>query len=209
MIIEAEEAVRKAIAFWIDRQPGFFCAGEFASISEALDSTHLDRADLLLASRKLMEQPGGAPLEWIRKHLPALNTFGFGIYEESNYIFHLVTGVKSGYFLCCRRPGRLFEPIQSLANQPRRPCALLEREIQRYFQSLFAGQTEEDAEDASTKLTPREHDVLPALTKGLSEKEVATMLRISTLTVHNHVKNIDTKFGAHSRTKALMKYLGR
>jgi len=206
VLVEPEECVRKAAAFWIDRQPGFFCAAALDSICEAIEIARRERPNLLLVNRALMEQPGALPLGRLRERLPEVQTFGFGIFEESNYIFHSVTGVKSGYLLCRRPPGKVFEPIQRLGNQPGTPHSLLEREVLDYFQSLFAGRNENRSE--VWNLTSREHDVLAALARGLTEKEVATALNISTQTVHNHVKSIYSKFDAHSRTEVVVKYLG-
>jgi len=208
VVVESEDAVRKAIVFWVDRQHGFFCAGEYASISQALGAMHLDRADLLVANRALMERPGGAPLDWLRKQLPAVKVFGYGVYEESNYIFHSVTGVKSGYLLCRRPPARVFEPIQCLGSQPKMAYASLEREVLRCFQSLFASEKDGARETDFSNLTPRECEVLAALARGMTEKEVAATLKISTLTVHNHVKKIYAKLDAHSRAEVVVKYLG-
>ena len=51
-------------------------------------------------------------------------------------------------------------------------------------------------------LTDRERDVLPLITKGLSNREIAEQLIISRSTVKNHVSNILRKLGASSRAEA-------
>jgi len=56
-------------------------------------------------------------------------------------------------------------------------------------------------------LTPLEHEILDLLSKGHPDKEMAEILRISTWTVHGHLKKIFEKLGAHNRTDAVVKYL--
>jgi len=51
-------------------------------------------------------------------------------------------------------------------------------------------------------LTPREKEVVALLVEGLSNKEIAAALGISTRTVSFHLDNIYTKLGVGSRTEA-------
>lgn len=57
-------------------------------------------------------------------------------------------------------------------------------------------------EEAAAVLTPREIDVLTALSKGLSNKAVARRLGISPHTVKFHVDSLFRKLGAASRAEA-------
>jgi len=53
-------------------------------------------------------------------------------------------------------------------------------------------------------LTPRERDVLGALAEGLTDKEIASRLHLSSETVRTHMVNILGKLGVHSRVQALL-----
>ena len=53
-------------------------------------------------------------------------------------------------------------------------------------------------------LTPRETEVLELMAEGATNDEVADRLFISRNTVRNHVQNILTKLGAHSRLEAVV-----
>lgn len=53
-------------------------------------------------------------------------------------------------------------------------------------------------------LTPRESEVLELMAEGATNDEVADRLFISRNTVRNHVQNILTKLGAHSRLEAVV-----
>lgn len=52
-------------------------------------------------------------------------------------------------------------------------------------------------------LTPRERQVLDLLATGESKEAIAHRLFLSTNTVRNHIQNILTKLGAHSRLEAV------
>jgi DNA-binding NarL/FixJ family response regulator len=52
-------------------------------------------------------------------------------------------------------------------------------------------------------LTPREIEVLEAITDGLSTAKIASLLGISSATVRSHVKSLLAKLGLHSRVEAV------
>jgi len=54
-----------------------------------------------------------------------------------------------------------------------------------------------------SELTPREHDVLRALTRGARSSEIAFELGISERTVKAHLASIYLKLGVESRTAAV------
>jgi DNA-binding NarL/FixJ family response regulator len=58
-------------------------------------------------------------------------------------------------------------------------------------------------------LSKREMEVLAQLTRGLSNKEIASELGISHQTVKNHVTSILSKIGAEDRTQAALYALRR
>lgn len=61
-----------------------------------------------------------------------------------------------------------------------------------------------EAQRALEQLTPRERDVLQALGRGLSDKEIAQDLGVSTETVRTHMVNILSKLEVDSRLQALV-----
>lgn len=65
------------------------------------------------------------------------------------------------------------------------------------------------AEDAWPVLTPREIEVLQALSEGLSNKAAARRLGISPHTVKFHIESLFRKLGAASRAEAVAKGLKR
>ena len=63
--------------------------------------------------------------------------------------------------------------------------------------------------DPAHLLSPAQKRVLESLLTGLSEKEVAKILRISHHTVHNHVREIYSRLDVNSRAELMAKLLTR
>lgn len=206
-VIEPEEGVRRALEFWINCQPGFECSQTARTVKEAVGASRTEGAHLILLNRDLVERPGGERLETIQERFRSIPIFNFGVYEESNYIFHSVTGVPTGYFLCRRLPKQLFDPISEMAREPKLSSKVLTRQVEKYFQSLFDLAKHEDKEQEFSNLTDREHEILICLSKGFTDKQIADALNISAWTVHGHVKKVFEKLGVHSRTEAVIKFL--
>jgi DNA-binding NarL/FixJ family response regulator len=62
-------------------------------------------------------------------------------------------------------------------------------------------------ETDTTRLSPREQQVLEYLAKGFLYKEISDVLSISYDTVHNHIRHIYEKLHVRSRTQAVARYL--
>ena len=67
---------------------------------------------------------------------------------------------------------------------------------------LIEGRSQNGAEPAQEPLTAREQDVLAYLARGMRNKEIAAVLRISSQTVKNHVSSILRKLGVEDRAQA-------
>jgi pimeloyl-ACP methyl ester carboxylesterase/DNA-binding CsgD family transcriptional regulator len=68
----------------------------------------------------------------------------------------------------------------------------------------FFGTGVSDRVDAFTSLSPRERQILAAITEGLSNAEIGERLQISEKTVRNHVSSIYDKLGVWSRAQAMV-----
>ena len=63
---------------------------------------------------------------------------------------------------------------------------------------------EREAQAALAQLTPREREVLQALSEGLTDKEIAQQLYVSLATARTHVARTLGKLGVHSRLQAVV-----
>lgn len=71
--------------------------------------------------------------------------------------------------------------------------------------ALDGEHTQPSEEDRPVLLTPRETEILRLLAAGAGTRSIAQALSISPATVRNHIQQIMTTLGAHSRLEAVVK----
>jgi DNA-binding NarL/FixJ family response regulator len=71
------------------------------------------------------------------------------------------------------------------------------------IQQVEAGQSK-PISPTPNDLTERERDILSALSRGLTDREIAQLLFISVRTVQSHLAHIYEKLHVHSRTEAAL-----
>lgn len=203
-LIEPDEIFREALVHWLGRIPGVTCTAWASEQSWWQSSRRSTEVDVLLVNRfspafvaGRFQSKKGAPA-------PASCVFGYGIYPHSDDIFASVSGVDAGYYLRRRSLSTLLDPLAEAYVSGHWTPAEVPRALRRYFQNSF-NQEAQDRQEGG--LTTRERQILASIQRGLRDKEIATALGISPLTVHTHLKNIFHKLGTHTRTEAVVKYL--
>jgi PAS domain S-box-containing protein len=68
---------------------------------------------------------------------------------------------------------------------------------------LVTGPGQEEASTPPAHLTPRQTEVLRLLEQGLSTKQMAQELHLSTETVKNHLRHLTRALGVHTRLEAV------
>jgi len=107
------------------------------------------------------------------------------------------------------RPGRVCR-VSVVRAKGERPFSEEERNAVEFFHEQLAHLDQRTPRRrGDPRLTPRERDVLDALLRGSSEKQVAAELGMSPQTVHGRVKSIYLAYGVTSRSELLVKCLGR
>jgi DNA-binding NarL/FixJ family response regulator len=120
------------------------------------------------------------------------------VHEDRGMVFAAIVAGASSYVLKGMTASQLIAAVREL----RAGGAPMSPRIAREVIAAFRHQG--TVADKYT-LTARERDVLLALEEGLSYKEVAVQLHVSTHTVHSHIKRIYEKLHATSKSDAFTK----
>ncbi|MDV2989701.1 MAG: response regulator transcription factor [Dehalogenimonas sp.] len=115
--------------------------------------------------------------------------------------------IRTAAVACVRKsstPEQLLETIQraSRGEYPINESLLSPNIAQRVLKNFQELADDDDGLDVVTPLTQRERQILIRVTDGLTNKQIATELKISEQTIKNHVSAILRKLNANDRAHA-------
>jgi DNA-binding NarL/FixJ family response regulator len=138
----------------------------------------------------------------IKPLLPGVCVIMLTVYEDNDRIFKALQAGACGYLLKRTRPEQLIQAIKDV----QQGGAPMTSEIARRVVEAF--QHPPPAPEERIELSRREKEVLELVSRGYGNKEVADQLSITLETVRYHLKQVYEKLHVHSRTEAVLKYLG-
>ncbi len=135
-------------------------------------------------------------------------------HDDKEQIVHAMRAGASAYCSKEIEPSALIETIRQVArgNYMIGGIVYNERGITDWLNSqveALAGPYMVDTGDHFVPLSPREMEILRCVTRGLSNKEIASELGISHQTVKNHMTSILDKLNVEDRTQAAVYALQR
>jgi two-component system nitrate/nitrite response regulator NarL len=203
LLVEDHASFRQALAFMLERDPGFEVAGQVGSLAEArqLNGEVLENVEVAIIDLAL---PDGDGLELIEdfSSQPRMTTLVLSASLEPGRFARAVEAGASGVLHKSTPIKDIVEAMQML----RAGEALLSPAEVVEMLRLVGRERQEElaARQAVERLTPREKEVLEALAEGLESKEIAEKLNVTVETERTHMVNILHKLGVHSRLQALV-----
>ena len=201
-LIEDDAAFREGIERLLASSGRFRVVGSFGSAEDALRLLPVQPAQLVLCDINLPGQPGPAAVLRLRALCPATQCIMLTIFEDADHLFGALQAGAVGYLLKSDPPEQILSGLDELLAGG----APMSRPVARRVLASFA----RPAPTAGCEdVTPREHEILDLLARGLTYKEIAGQLGISPPTVKNHLARTYVKLAVRSRTEAVVKWLGR
>jgi two-component system, NarL family, nitrate/nitrite response regulator NarL len=203
LLVEDHASFRQALAFMLEREPGFEVAGQVGSLAEArqLNGEVLENVEVAIVDLAL---PDGDGLELIEdfSSQPQMTTLVLSASLEPGRFARAVEAGASGVLHKSTPIKDIVEAVQLLRSGE---ALLSPAEVVEMLRLVGRERQEElAARQAVEKLTPREKEVLEALAEGLESKEIAERLNVTVETERTHMVNILHKLGVHSRLQALV-----
>lgn len=201
-IVEDNHKLRHQLARFLDESPGFRCSSASGSAEEALRVIPASPPDVVLMDVQLPGKDGIACTAALKSRMPVLRVMMLTAYEDNEVIFRALQAGASGYLLKRSAPTQLLSAIAELHRGGAPMTSEVARKVIDSFHRLPTAIHPDD------QLTPKEEEVLKLLAKGYSPKDIAEKLDVTYDTIRYHLKHIYDKLHVHSRTEAVLKYLG-
>jgi len=202
-LVEDNDQLRGTLARVVGRAEGFVCLSQYPSAEAALEGLPKDRPQVVLMDINLPGMNGVECVRKLKQVLPETLVIMLTAYEDTENIFNSLAAGASGYLLKRTKSAEVLDGIRDVMKGGSPMTAHIARKVVQSFQRSGPSQ------QATENLSPREQEVLDALSKGFLYKEIAEKLGISYETVHTYVRRIYEKLQVRTRTEAVAKFLQR
>ncbi|GKQ39594.1 response regulator transcription factor [Streptomyces sp. A012304] len=198
LLADDHPVVRDGLAAMLATQPDLTVVGEAANGAEALHRTASLAPDVVLMDLQMPVMDGTAATAAIRAAHPEVRVLILTTYDTDADITAAVDAGAVGYLLKDTGRHELCEAVRTAA----RGGAALSPTVAAKVLAHMRG-------DRVADLSGRELEVLSAVARGQSNKQIARALRLSEATVKTHLLHIYTKLDVSDRTAAVTAALGR
>jgi DNA-binding NarL/FixJ family response regulator len=175
------------------------------TLAEARASLQLRKPRVLLTDLQLPDGHGVELIRETRSRLPDTEIMVISILGDEESVISAITVGATGYILKDAFPTDIAATVRELVAGHSPISASIARFIVRRTQS--AAEPPPGPQLNTTKLTPREIDILWGIAKGFSYAEIASHLGMSKQTVPGHIKSIYRKLEVHTRGEAVFEAL--
>lgn len=197
-LVEDDAPIREEFARMVGDDPGLHLLDAVGSCGDARRSFALAQPDVALIDLGLPDGDGTeliAELARRSRHTSVLVVTVFG--DEAHVVRALQAGAH-GYLLKDTPTAEFGRAIRAVSEG----ASPLSPQVARYLLRHFA-RPAHPQDTLAEPLTPREQDVLKAISQGFSVPEAARRLEVAPSTVAAHIKSIYSKLAVHSRVEAV------
>ncbi|MFC9429850.1 response regulator [Streptomyces sp. NPDC056987] len=209
VIADDQELVRTGFCL-ILRARGIDVVGEAGDGAEAVAAVSELRPDVVLMDIRMPVMDGLEAARRVLARAPECRVIMLTTFDLDHYVYAALAAGASGFLLKDVTPAHLAAAVRLVDTGD----ALLAPSITRRLVERFAesgrppraapgGRAPAVHRDLAT-LTPREHEVLTLLGRGLSNAELARALTLSEATVKTHVARIFAKLALRDRAQAVV-----
>lgn len=198
LIADDHHVVRRGLLFFLKTQKDIEVVGEAKNGHEAVSLAESIQPDIILMDLVMPEMDGIQATKRIKAKFPQIEILMLTSFSDRDHVVPAMEAGAAGYQLKDIEPDELVLSIRRImrGENTLHPEATTTLEMDR--------QESQNAPHLLNSLTPREQDVLAELTKGKSNREIASSLFVTEKTVKTHISNIFTKLQVQDRTQAAL-----
>ena len=192
VVVEDHPVTRMGVVALLGQDERIEVVGEAGAGEDALGVVARERPDVVVTDLRLGDGLDGVGVtSAVRGTRPAPAVLVLTTYDTDRDIVRAVEAGAAGYLLKDADPARITDAvIRAAAGETVLSPDLAQRVVARISRP-------------QADLSPREVEILAAVARGLSNREIARALVISEATVKTHLVHVFTKLDVDSRTAAV------
>ena len=198
LIVDDHHVVRRGLLFFLKTQKDIEVIGEAKNGFEAVELVESLQPDIVLMDLVMPEMDGIQATKKIKAKWPNVAILMLTSFSDKDHVLPAIEAGAAGYQLKDIEPDELVNAIRQIIRGENIIHPVATSQLEEVLRE------EENLPHVKNPLTPRERDVLAELTKGKSNREIASSLFVTEKTVKTHISNIFTKLEVQDRTQAAL-----
>ncbi len=199
LLVDDHQLLTGALSQMLSREPDIIVAGVAGSVAEA-KALARDRLDVVLMDYRLPDGTGAEATRAIKARWPAARVVMLTALTDDETVLESIQAGADGYLTKDRA---IAEVVQAVRAAHAGEILLPRSVIVDIARRVVAARDRQQDRVLIEPLTPRELEVLRALTEGLATPDICDRLAITPNTLRTHVQNIMGKLHVHSKLEAV------
>lgn len=190
LIVDDHRLFAEGIQFLIEQAVRYDVVGIVHSGREVIPFMERHPVDMLLLDIELPDLSGFDLAKSVRALYPTMKILALSMRDDKQSINRIRDAGATGY--CCKSAGReeLFAAVRAVS------------EGNQYWSPPYVNLLKQETTDPEPHgLTNREQEIIRLIISGVSTRNIASILFLSTRTVETHRKNIYRKLGIHTNVE--------
>lgn len=200
LLVDDHTLFRSGLRLLLQSQEDFEIVGEAADGLEGIKRARQLQPDVVLLDLNMPGLSGLEVLQLLREDLPECAVLMLTVSEETDELFAALQAGARGYLLKNIEADTLTAAIRKAALGEDVIAEAMTAKLVARLRNGTPGNASQ-ASGEHDRLTPRERQIVQALARGESNKEIARHLNLAESTVKIHVQNVLKKLQLSSRVQ--------
>lgn len=204
LLADDHSIVRSGLRTLFKATSEFVVVGEAPNGDEAVRQVGRLQPDIAILDISMPKLNGIEATKIIKQRHPEVKVLILTIHENEEYIYEMIRAGANGYVLKDAEKQEIFTAVRTVASaEPFFSPGISKLIIEKFVKRAKEPLPQRGAEHQ--KLTRREQEVLRLIAQGLTGREIAEKLYLSTSTVNTHRANLMQKLDIHD-TAGLVRF---
>jgi DNA-binding NarL/FixJ family response regulator len=195
VVVDDHEMFAQGLTAVLGADPMIEVVATAGTVEAGLASARMHSPDVVLMDYELPDGDGATATQQIKAEVPQVQVVMVTSFDDEGILVRAIEAGCSGFIT-------KHKAIQEVAAAVRAAHAG-EALISPSMLARLLPKLRQNPKGLGSDLTAREVEVLKLLASGVSNQQIAEELVLSLHTVRNHVQNVITKLGAHSKLEAV------
>lgn len=201
LLAEDHVITRQGIRRLLEGEKDLAVIGEASDGEEAVQMVSELKPDVVVMDIAMPKLNGIEATRQIKLIHPRTGVLILSAYDDDEYVFALLRVGAAGYLLKNVSGDELIRAIRAVYKGEPVLDSIIAQKVMNYFR--LPGRVR-GLEGVSEHLSKREIDIIKLAAEGMTNKDIADKLHLSSRTVEGHLRTIFNKLGVGSRTEAVL-----